>query len=1274
MSHPPARAARLLAPLWCWPVVLGWVAGGATSWSPPWLPPRLASKTPRSTATTVATTSTATSTATPSSRLAATAADSVLLEESQQDEVLVPILKGELKSTTATLDVASSLASGSVTTTTTVSPSPSPTPGRPATSSTIVVADSHEFVKPDRDLREYRVIRLPNNLQCLLVSDNLQADEVGVEAASVHVQAGHFDDTLPGLSHFHEHMLFLGTRKYPGEDDYESFLSKYGGFSNAYTDMEDTNYYFSVTTTAPDSPHNTTDALKGGLDRLAQFFVAPLFDPDAVDRELNAIDSEYRNGKTSDAWRNYQLLKASCNQSHPFANFGCGNYRSLLGLEDTNSDDDDGAADASESDLTPNKERLLRELDVFWKTYYQTYNLRLAVVGHGSLDALQQTVEETFGALPASQGAPRRVKTSTQAPDAVFQREHAVYGGIPAFGPSQVGVLRQVIPVTEMRTLKVYFATPPLDDPALKRSKPYRTLSHLLGHESPGSLHDLLSEQPGGAWISSLSSGIGIDTSDFSLFSITLSLTPKGMQQHLHQILDLVFAWIGLVRKHAFDDNDPNRLAAYHEELRQITDMNFRFRENGDPTDFCSTASELLFDEATPHSNLLLGGSETSEYDPVIAKAFLDRLTPENCMITILNSDYTASNDTDEGWMTEPLYGAQYRAEPITPEQMKRWGDDSLSVDPRLKLPALNAYIPSDFSLRADDAPLDPLPDPNEPPKLLIDRPNLRLWHKLDRHWRVPKTFIKVAILSPKAYQTPRTMTLSRIFQRVLNDDLNSFVYDASIAGCSYRVSCTPFGYRISVRGYSEKLPFLLDTLTTRILSLIQDMKDGANNPTLLDKFEKAKESLLRETKNYRLDPPNEVANYNSRLLIEENVWYLDNYIDELEGPDAERHPMTIEECAHVAEDCFMGRVKCEAMCMGNIDEAGAQQVVSVIDRHFLGPTSRALSEVETPRFKSLKIPTHQEAVRIFGPSVEHRSIPLVYQDIALSASEENNAIEMILQAGCELDLGYEGMALLDLISHMAYTSAFNQLRTKEQLGYIVSAFARKTAGGTWGMSIVVQSSKALPSALEERCEAWLETFRQELQDMPAADMAEEASAVVAQLLEKETKLSQEVSRMWGEIINTEGLSDRMRTPSFDRLDRLAQELTVADSDDTNAASAAGDEASSQFKTPAQLKERVLSFFDRHFSVHSLDRRAMSARVYNQASQSHYDASIGQPGVLSSYADMRHYKQFLSSWPNAPYWRVVVDPSPSSSVSSSSSSSSTPTTSRHVVQSEVASR
>lgn len=72
---------------------------------------------------------------------------------------------------------------------------------------TKILADDPQFIKPDPDRREYRWIQLANNLQVLLVSTTKSTtvdctdEEVShVEAAAVHVQAGHFDDTIPGVS------------------------------------------------------------------------------------------------------------------------------------------------------------------------------------------------------------------------------------------------------------------------------------------------------------------------------------------------------------------------------------------------------------------------------------------------------------------------------------------------------------------------------------------------------------------------------------------------------------------------------------------------------------------------------------------------------------------------------------------------------------------------------------------------------------------------------------------------------------------------------------------------------------------------------------------------------------------------------------------------------------------------------------------------------------------------------------------------------------------
>lgn len=114
-------------------------------------------------------------------------------------------------------------------------------------------------------------------------------------------------------------MLFLGTRKYPDENEYGQFLSNHGGMSNAYTALEDTNYFFDV----------GADHLEGALDRFAQFFLCPLFTESATERELQAVDSEHSKNRLNDMWRLLQLSRSTADPGHPFSKFGTGSAATL---------------------------------------------------------------------------------------------------------------------------------------------------------------------------------------------------------------------------------------------------------------------------------------------------------------------------------------------------------------------------------------------------------------------------------------------------------------------------------------------------------------------------------------------------------------------------------------------------------------------------------------------------------------------------------------------------------------------------------------------------------------------------------------------------------------------------------------------------------------------------------------------------------------------------------------------------------------------------------
>jgi insulysin len=376
-------------------------------------------------------------------------------------------------------------------------------------------------------------------------------------------------------------------------------------------------------------------------------------------------------------------------------------------------------------------------------------------------------------------------------------------------------------------------------------------------------------------WINSLSSGTGISSTDFCLITISIALTPKGLRER-DQVLAKTWQWLSLIKDSVAND-EHGLIEQYHNELRKITETSFKYREMGDPTDFCSAAAERLFDYEP--SKILVGSAEYGEYDAEVARAFLNRMTPQNSLVVVTapelekeEQEKSKSSASDGLWLSEERYGGKYRQVKISDSLAASWNHPT-DIDARLRLPGLNEFIPEDLSLRCDDeeslATFDPSFDyRKEHPKLLLDNPKLRMWHKLDRTFRVPKASIRLQLTSPNVYRSPRSITLNRLFQKVLSDDLNSFVYDAAVAGCSYRVSCVPSAYRLSVSGYSEKLPHLLDVVTNRIASLIEEMKEGEEaHPALAATFSKAKENLLRQTKNYIFDSPYETGSYNLRVV-----------------------------------------------------------------------------------------------------------------------------------------------------------------------------------------------------------------------------------------------------------------------------------------------------------------------------------------------------------------------------------------------------------------------
>ncbi len=340
-------------------------------------------------------------------------------------------------------------------------------------------------ISPNDD-RDYRFIQLDNALKVLLISD-LEADK---SAASLSVFRGNYSDPegYPGLAHFLEHMLFIGTDKYPETDGYFKFIQAHGGRANAYTATDLTNYFFDI------RPEYFPEA----LDRFAHFFISPTLDPDYVARERNAVDSEYRLRIRDDNWRGFMASKAAVNPEHPFGQFNIGTLDSF----------DDTARDA---------------LVTLFESEYSANQMALVVVGPEPIDHLQALVVPIFNQIP-----------NRNLPDFNVT--------VPLFTADQLPAVLTHQSLKDNYSVSFSFPVPNLD--RHYRVKPGAYIANLLGHEAEGSIHRALIQQ---GWITGMGAWAQSIDQDTSTISINISLTPEG-REHIPQITDAVFDYIEMLR------------------------------------------------------------------------------------------------------------------------------------------------------------------------------------------------------------------------------------------------------------------------------------------------------------------------------------------------------------------------------------------------------------------------------------------------------------------------------------------------------------------------------------------------------------------------------------------------------------------------------------------------------------------------------------------------------------------------------------------------------
>lgn len=485
------------------------------------------------------------------------------------------------------------------------------------------------------------------------------------------------------------------------------------------------------------------DALDGAVDRLADAIAAPLLDKKYADRERNAVNAELTMARTRDGMRMAQVSAETINPAHPAAHFSGGNLETL-----------------SDKPGSP----VLDALHTFRDSWYSANLMKAVIYSNKPLPALARMAADTFGRVPNRQISRPEIT-------------------VPVVTDAQKGIIIHYVPAMPRKVLRVEFRIDNNSDRF--RSKTDELVTYLIGNRSPGTLSDWLQKQ-------GLAEGIRADSDpvvngNSGVLAISATLTDKGLA-HRDEVTAAIFSYLGLLRTQGIDKR-------YFDELAHVLALDFRYPSINRDMDYVEWLADTMIRVPVEHALDVVNIAD--QYDPQAIKDRLAMMTPQNARIWYISPQEPHNK-------TAYFVDAPYQVDKISEQTFADWQHKSQAI--QLQLPALNPYIPDDFTLIKSDKAW-----PH--PQLILDEPTLRVVYAPSQYFASePKADISLVLRNPQAMDSARRQVMFALNDYLAGIALDQLSNQAAVGGISFSTGANN-GLMVNANGYTQHLPALFSDL-----------------------------------------------------------------------------------------------------------------------------------------------------------------------------------------------------------------------------------------------------------------------------------------------------------------------------------------------------------------------------------------------------------------------------------------------------------------------------
>jgi secreted Zn-dependent insulinase-like peptidase len=420
----------------------------------------------------------------------------------------------------------------------------------------------------------------------------------------------------------------MGSSKYPEESGYLDFLTANGGRRNAITSSEYTTYFFTI----------SDKAFPEAVDRLAQMVINPILSTNSMQREREAVDSEYQMNKTSDAARFMSVVSALIRDDHPASFFNIGNLKTLK----------DEISDAD----------LHAELLKFHKKYVGN-NMYVALQSKRTLDEMQEFVATSFASVKNEnpENEPRPAPTANVE---------------DIFKPEFFSKIHYMKPKTAKRALVLSWVLPS----TFKDYKvsPLAYIIQIFDNNGDGGLANYLREKNLIVSVSMIQQdNTFVSNSEFALVRIAVDLTELGIA-NIEAVLEAIFSYLLMIKETPIEEH-----RRFFNELKEKYEVEFKYHTESSPMETVKGFSTdmMIYEDV----DIVRADDLFLEFNEKVIVDFIEALNKSKFNIFIFDDQHETFN------RKEKYFDTEYDEQDIPAEYLRLWDMRKLNPDFYLEKP-----------------------------------------------------------------------------------------------------------------------------------------------------------------------------------------------------------------------------------------------------------------------------------------------------------------------------------------------------------------------------------------------------------------------------------------------------------------------------------------------------------------------------------------------------------------------------------------------------------